>query len=330
MKEVVAPQVLVVRLLEACDAGCFMCSFARSSDAYRFGGADAKVLSEAVDDTSIQLVRFTGGEPLLHNEISTLVRTFSSRGKLTSIITNGGHLAERAEDLAAAGLSQVIVSLDGPDAETHDRFRQWPGLFERATRGLVAMRALGIRTRVNTVAGPHNVARLGSLFDVLHELGVEDWSIIPLKAIDGAWRYPNPAAALEAYRAFQEHIARREAPPRLIGYSSRWMGRDHAEEDQYLDHGRAMTPARRCLLVDRVRYIVPSSNEVFPCNCVPHRTEGVDLGAPLDLADAAWLDPFPAAEWLRENGARVCRGCEPANTALGDGAVDLVADPFGF
>jgi AdoMet-dependent heme synthase len=325
-----APTVLIVRLLEACDAGCFMCDFARSRDSYRFGGVEARALASAVEDTGIRLVRFTGGEPLLHDEIHAVLRSFSSRGKLTSIITNGGRLAQEADALAESGLAQVVVSLDGPDAGAHDRFRQLPGLFERATDGLRAMRQLGVRTRVNTVAGPHNLGQLPRMFDLLAELRVDDWSIIPLKAADGAWRFRDPAAAVAAQREFQAHVHAHPGPPRLIGYSDRWMGRDAREEQTYLSERRGIAPRGPCRAVDLIRYVTPKSREAFPCNCVPHRTEGLELATPFDVAERAWLGTSPAADWLREHGARVCRGCEPANAALGDGAIDLALDPFGF
>jgi cytosylglucuronate decarboxylase len=324
------PPILIIRLLEACDAGCFMCSFARSCDPYRLSGVEAQELASSIEDTGVKLVRFTGGEPLLHDEIHAVVGSFSSRGKLTSIITNGGRLEEEAKGLAASGLAQVVVSLDAPDPAAHDRFRQTPGLFVRATDGLRAMRLLGVRTRVNTVAGPHNIGQLPRMFDVLAELGVDDWSIIPLKAADGAWRYPDPGAARIAQREFQAYLREHRGPPRLIGYSSQWMGRNEREERQYLEERRSITPSGRCGAVDLIRYLAPKTREAFPCNCVPHRTDGLELATELDLGNRTWLGGSVATDWLRENGARVCRGCEPANAALGDGVVDLTVDPFGF
>ena len=39
--------------------------------------------------------------------------------------------AERAAELAEAGLGQVIASLDAPTAVLHDRYRRLDGLFDR-------------------------------------------------------------------------------------------------------------------------------------------------------------------------------------------------------
>jgi cytosylglucuronate decarboxylase len=303
-----------------------MCEFARSAAPYRFPLKEAREVASA-GSGSLQLVRFTGGEPLLHRELPAIVAAFATSGLMTSVITNGGSLAERRGELVAAGLDQVVVSLDSPEAADHDRFRQTPGLFERAVAGISAIRtkAPQIRTRVNTVAGPHNVGQLPEMFDLLARLGVGNWSIIPLKAADGSFRYPHPERALAHYRRFQEFVADRPGP-RLVGYSANWMGRTEDEVRRYMVEGRPMTPRGPCRVVDLVRYYTPRSGESFPCNCIPHRQAGMEFATPWrqDLEGGA-----PAA-WLREHGPSTCTGCEPANAALGDGASDLTVDPFAF
>lgn len=320
------PCVLIVRLLEACNAGCFMCEFARSEDGYRFGPDDARRLATATSG-SVRLVRFTGGEPLLHRQLPAIVRHFAAQGIVTSIITNGALLQDRHAELVAAGLGQVVVSLDAPSASAHDRFRQTPGLFDKAVDGLVELRAASphVRTRVNTVAGPHNVHSLAAMNEFLGALGVDDWSIIPLKSADGPFLYPQPERSLKQYRAFRVSLGARPGP-RLIGYSADWMGRTDDEARAYMRGSSPRTPSGPCRVVDLVRYFVPSRGESFPCNCVPHRRAGVELASP-------WRDDLgggAAADWLREYGPSMCEGCEPANAALGDGVVDLIGDPFGF
>lgn len=303
-----------------------MCEFARSRDAYRFALADVASVATA-GNRSFRLVRFTGGEPLLHTELPALIAAFAEEGLLTSVITNGGRLLERRHELVDAGCRQIVVSLDSPRAASHDRFRQTPGLFHRAVDGIRALveEAPEVRVRVNTVAGPHNVGQLPEMFELLASLGVDDWSIIPLKAADGAFGYPHPERALVEYERFQEFVTDRPGP-RLLGYSAQWMGRTTYEVQRYLSGGRPMTPSGPCRVVDLVRYFTPRTNESFPCNCVPHRSGGVDLGQPW----SSDLDGGAPAAWLRDNGPSTCRGCEPINAALGEGVLDLDADPFAF
>lgn len=62
----------------------------------------------------IQKIRLTGGEPLLRKDLHLLVRRISSLPGLRDLCltTNGHLLEERAEELAAAGLGRINVSLD--------------------------------------------------------------------------------------------------------------------------------------------------------------------------------------------------------------------------
>lgn len=325
------PNVLIIRVLEACNAGCFMCPFAFSEDSYRFSVAEASALAEEVRGKSYRVVRLTGGEPLMVKELPLIIEAFKQAGLQTSVITNGWYLSERAGELADAGLDQVIVSLDGNCAETHDRFRRLPGLFERGISGSKQFRQVAPErfVRVNTVAGPHNFEQLPAMFQMFGELGIDHWSIIPLKREDGAWNYPNQERFKAAYAAFQTLVAN-STKPRLIGDSEHWAGRNELELDRFLNRQVPFTPRGNCQLVDRLRYYVPQTGMVHPCNCVPHRIGNLEMAeqrTPHTFTSSGLLE---ARNWLRVNGPLSCKGCEPANAALGEGRIDVEAHPLDF
>jgi len=70
----------------------------------------------------VDRVRITGGEPLLRRNLARLVRMLSQKSGLTDIAltTNGILLADQIDELTAAGLRRVTVSLDTLHA---DRFK---------------------------------------------------------------------------------------------------------------------------------------------------------------------------------------------------------------
>jgi cyclic pyranopterin phosphate synthase len=71
-------------------------------------------------------IRLTGGEPLMRKDLHLLVGSLSRIDGITdlALTTNGYFLADQAEELAAAGLQRLNVSLDSLD----------PRLFEQMTR----------------------------------------------------------------------------------------------------------------------------------------------------------------------------------------------------
>ncbi len=325
------PRIAIIRLLEACNAGCFMCDFAWSRTPVKLTLAEALALVRPLSSGSVRAVRFTGGEPLLVPWLPELVDACRRAGLLVSTLSNGWHLAERGPELASAGLSQVVVSLDGSRAPSHDRFRRTPGLFDRLIEGIRWFRAHApaVRLRVNTVAGPHNVEQLPGIWALLEAEGVEQWSIIPLKRADGAWRSATEDRLL-ASMADLEALASSGRGPHLMGFSARWAGRDEAELGNLTRGDRSFTPRGECRLVDAVRYVVPDEDRSYPCNCVPHRTQGRVLGEGLDADTFTSNGLRTARDWLRVHGPEGCTGCEPVNAALGEGLIDLDEDPLGF
>lgn len=65
-----------------------------------------------VDRHGIDAIRITGGEPTVRAHLPVLVRKLADLGVDLAMTTNGATLALVADDLAAAGLDRVNVSLD--------------------------------------------------------------------------------------------------------------------------------------------------------------------------------------------------------------------------
>jgi len=92
-------------------------------------------------------VVFTGGEPTLNPLLPRLIRAARELDyREIGLVTNGRALFRRAltEELLAAGLTRVTLSIHGPDAVTHDGIVRRRGAFAQALAGLenlVALRA---------------------------------------------------------------------------------------------------------------------------------------------------------------------------------------------
>ncbi len=103
-------------------------------------------------------IRLTGGEPLVRREVMTLFRALGQRigpgdGRLDelTLTTNGTQLARFAEELAAAGVRRVNVSLDTLSAEKFAAITRW-GRIEKTLDGIFAAKAAGLAVKINAVA----------------------------------------------------------------------------------------------------------------------------------------------------------------------------------
>lgn len=110
---------------------------------------DRQRIARVIAVSGVLGVDISGGEPLLLRELPELIDTLTAGDCAVSVTTNGTHLARRAEALATR-VDAVRVSLDGPDAERHDRWRG-AGSFDRAVAGIRASVAHGIPTQIQTV-----------------------------------------------------------------------------------------------------------------------------------------------------------------------------------
>jgi GTP 3',8-cyclase len=97
--------------------------------------------------------RLTGGEPLLRRDLPELVAMLAELPEVeVALTTNGALLAERAEALAAAGLTRVTVSLDSLDDEVFRRMNDVDVPVARVLAGIEAAAAAGLApVKVNAV-----------------------------------------------------------------------------------------------------------------------------------------------------------------------------------
>jgi cyclic pyranopterin phosphate synthase len=108
-------------------------------------------------ELGIRTVRLTGGEPLVRRNVEHLVELLSAietpageRLEL-ALTTNGSLLTQKAEALAAAGLSRVTVSLDSLDDEAFRAMNDVDFPVQRVLEGIDAATAAGLPVKVNAV-----------------------------------------------------------------------------------------------------------------------------------------------------------------------------------
>jgi GTP 3',8-cyclase len=106
-------------------------------------------------DRGISKIRLTGGEPLVRRDMLELVRALGRKigvglDELT-LTSNGTRLAEFADDLYAAGVRRINVSLDTLDRATFETLSRRDSL-PQVLEGLRAAKAAGLKVKINTVA----------------------------------------------------------------------------------------------------------------------------------------------------------------------------------
>ncbi len=104
----------------------------------------------------VEKLRITGGEPLVRRNImhffNDMTRHLESGAlKELTLTTNGSQLARFADELHAAGVRRVNVSLDTLDEKKFADITRW-GRLPQVLAGIDAAQKAGLRVKINTVA----------------------------------------------------------------------------------------------------------------------------------------------------------------------------------
>lgn len=142
------PALCNVAVTNACNAACDFCNFSRGKvGAANLRWIDADKFCQALDilyQRDIRYISFFGGEPLLHSRLPEMITMVVERGMGPALITNGWLLASQLDQLAAAGLKTVYISIDAASIAAHDANRGLHGLGDRIRGAIGRMRELGM------------------------------------------------------------------------------------------------------------------------------------------------------------------------------------------
>ena len=150
---------LRISVTDRCDFRCVYCM----SEAMQFLPKKQLLTLEELDrmcSTFVRLgvekLRITGGEPLVRRDIMSFFQSMSRHlesGKLKelTLTTNGSQLHRFADQLYAAGVRRINISLDTLDEEKFARVTRW-GRLPQVLRGIEAAQNAGLRVKINTVA----------------------------------------------------------------------------------------------------------------------------------------------------------------------------------
>lgn len=100
----------------------------------------------------VKKIRFTGGEPLVRKNLAKLIDDVHKLPQIEEIAltTNGILLGDMADELKAAGVNKVNVSLDTCNADTFARITGFDG-YAKVRDGIQKARAAGMTVKINCV-----------------------------------------------------------------------------------------------------------------------------------------------------------------------------------
>jgi MoaA/NifB/PqqE/SkfB family radical SAM enzyme len=101
-----------------------------------------------------------------------MIRMAFTRGLRPSVVTNGWLLLQKLPELRAAGLKSVIISLDAPEVEAHERNRGLKGVCARIRAANATMRGWNMKSTASVTIN-RMIGDFGALPAFLRSLGFD-------------------------------------------------------------------------------------------------------------------------------------------------------------
>jgi PqqA peptide cyclase len=225
------PMWLLAELTYRCPLHCVFCSnpvdYARH-DSEIDTATWKRVLGEARALGAVQL-GFSGGEPLLRDDLEALVAHARQLGFYTNLITSGVGLTEaRAKALKSAGLDHIQLSFQDSSRELND-FISSTRTFELKSKVAVIIKAQGYPMVLNCVMHRFNLPHVGRIIDMAERMGADYLELANTQYYGWAWQ--NRAALMPTVEELRDAeavvVAQRE---RLDGRMKvLWVSPDYAD-----------------------------------------------------------------------------------------------------
>jgi 12,18-didecarboxysiroheme deacetylase len=167
--------VVVWNMTQRCNLKCVHCyAHAVEPSAHKdpISTDQAKAMIDDLAKFGAPVILFSGGEPLVREDLVDLAKYATSTGMRAVISTNGTLITKaKARELKEVGLSYVGISLDGAEA-VHDKFRGVTGSYKQALKGVENCQAEGLKVGLRFTINKRNVSEIPHLFDLIEALEV--------------------------------------------------------------------------------------------------------------------------------------------------------------
>jgi MoaA/NifB/PqqE/SkfB family radical SAM enzyme len=205
------PKKLIMNVTYVCNNHCTFCAVGTRTQVHGHPPRQREHLDK-YRRMGVTMVDFDGGEPTLNPELIPLVRYSRAIGYERINVTTNGRMCfypEFAQKLVRSGLTTLLFSVHGADAQTHAQQVGVAEAFEQTTGGIrncVAAKPAGVELGMNITLTKGNYLELDGVAQLAWDLGLRWLNIQFLTPFGRATRMvaPDTQAAADVARGVIE------------------------------------------------------------------------------------------------------------------------------
>ncbi|MFW9876995.1 MAG: radical SAM/SPASM domain-containing protein [Candidatus Thorarchaeota archaeon] len=177
------PCEVVIEVTPKCNFDCELCfnktSFAKRGRKFKEMSIDyIKKIIDSVSASSIPILRFSGGEPLLRKDIFELMKYSFLNGLRIWLNTNATLVTERNIVQLEKYVENVLVPINGYDDKSDIEWTNTNNSFKDKITGIKLLKNSKIPViRAGTVATPENIDNLEKIYKIVKENNIDFWEV---------------------------------------------------------------------------------------------------------------------------------------------------------
>ncbi|MDO8261332.1 MAG: radical SAM protein [Candidatus Magasanikbacteria bacterium] len=164
-----------------CNFDCSFCfnkiSFAENGrNIKKYSTDEARNIIKKIAEAKIEILRFTGGEPLLRKDIFELIKYANELGLKVWLNTNGSLVDFETVEKIKGLVENVLIPIESFDSQEEERITGFKNSLEKKLEAVKLLKQAGIKTaRVGTVAIPENIKNFEKLSELVLSLPIDEW-----------------------------------------------------------------------------------------------------------------------------------------------------------
>jgi AdoMet-dependent heme synthase len=168
MKKYILHQVLI-HTTSKCNLSCKHCYAKNFLDELNLD--EIKKIMDIAERMGTSLCHLSGGEFFIRKDFKKIINYASSRFSYVEITSNGILVTEDTCNFLRGKITKLIISLEGPDAESNDEIRG-VNSFKKAIKSIKLAKKCGLNVGINFTITKKNIGFVPEMIKLYKKLGI--------------------------------------------------------------------------------------------------------------------------------------------------------------
>ena len=171
------PVITIFSITDRCNLNCTHCYIPKNNEKNELTYEEACKFIDQLHAANNLIVAFSGGEPLLREDIFDLMKYITEKHMRVAMASSGILITKHvAQMLKESGAGYIQISIDGLE-ELHDKIRG-KGNFQKALNGIKNCLEVGLYVSMDVVITKRNVNQIHEIVSLAKELGVQKLELL--------------------------------------------------------------------------------------------------------------------------------------------------------